>query len=214
MLQAFRCITDARNSRAGAPRLTSAALVTTVCVSVAMARQQGFLNPDVDEDDEEDLAGHNTAAFERQYLDDRSWELLKEDEHGRLVASSAVVNRRKRHRTVDARQRIRRGMIRYAVRACCQLVFNGLPCLLRRNAIDWARGRYTAQDNLLSQAQTSTNLIPQNFPYQSAERSLYTTSSCTRVFIPMATLSANTPTSRRYYKQAWCIRSCPGACSP
>jgi hypothetical protein len=79
------------------------------------------LNPDdfIDDDDEYDDQGtevHVTDAFERAYRDDRSWETLAEDEHGRLIASREVGGQRKRYRQVQDVSRVRRGLIRYVVK--------------------------------------------------------------------------------------------------
>lgn len=67
---------------------------------------------DDDDDAEEDVGGHRTDAFERRYLDERSWEALAEDEHGRLVASTTAAVQRKRVRAADTGERVRRGLIR------------------------------------------------------------------------------------------------------
>lgn len=69
---------------------------------------------DDDDDAEEDVGGHRTDAFERRYLDERSWEALAEDEHGRLVASTTAAVQRKRVRAADTGERVRRGLIRRA----------------------------------------------------------------------------------------------------
>jgi hypothetical protein len=68
-----------------------------------------------DDEDEDDLDEHKTDAFERQYLDDRSWENLVEDEQGRLVATQATVVQRRKLRSDRVTSRVRRGMIRYGL---------------------------------------------------------------------------------------------------
>lgn len=44
--------------------------------------------------------GESSRAFEREYVDDRSWEDLQEDEHGRLQALVRL------HRTCGSHHRI------------------------------------------------------------------------------------------------------------
>mmetsp|Transcript_28008 Transcript_28008/g.61303 ORF Transcript_28008/g.61303 Transcript_28008/m.61303 type:complete len:414 (-) Transcript_28008:554-1795(-) len=72
----------------------------------------------IDEDDELEAAEQEAGlqAYERQYADERSWELLEEDESGCLLPfDPTVLQRAKRQRLLSAAQssRIRRGMIRY-----------------------------------------------------------------------------------------------------
>ena len=80
-----------------------------------MSRAAAKLNENVDDSDEDEEQGtvaHVSVAFERTYRDERSWEVLAEDEHGRLVASRTT-NKLKRQRTVQDTSRVRRGLIRY-----------------------------------------------------------------------------------------------------
>lgn len=68
-----------------------------------------------DDDGDEDVVAHRTDAFERKYMDDRSWEVLVEDEHGRLVGAEAATLHKRRVRATDRTSRIRRGLIRSVV---------------------------------------------------------------------------------------------------
>lgn len=64
------------------------------------------------EDEDDEMEGeHRLEAFERQYLDDRSWENLVEKD-GKLVAQE-VGGQRKIARVEQAAGRVKRGMIRY-----------------------------------------------------------------------------------------------------
>jgi hypothetical protein len=64
------------------------------------------------EEEEDELEGeHRLEAFERQYLDDRSWENLVEKD-GVLVARQEVGGKRKSARVEQTAGRVRRGMIR------------------------------------------------------------------------------------------------------
>jgi transcription initiation factor TFIIH subunit 2 len=62
-------------------------------------------------------AAAELAAFERTYEDERSWEALAEDEHGRLRApddgGAGAAARRRRALAAAAAARVRRGLIRY-----------------------------------------------------------------------------------------------------
>ena len=74
------------------------------------------------EEEEDDVveAEHRLDAFERQYLDERSWENLVEKD-GKLLARQEVGRKRKSVRVEQTVGRVRRGMIR-----CCLLV---VPCV-------------------------------------------------------------------------------------
>jgi hypothetical protein len=65
------------------------------------------------EEEDDELEGeHRLEAFERQYLDERSWENLIEKD-GKLIARQDVGNQRKNARVEQATAgRVRRGMIR------------------------------------------------------------------------------------------------------
>eukprot|EP00892_Ulva_mutabilis_P008373 jgi/Ulvmu1/5908/UM026_0030.1 len=76
-----------------------------------MASLQSTLLIDGDDDDD-DVNEHVNQAFERQYLDERSWESLVEKD-GRLVSVQAAAVHRKRNRASTLASRVRRGMIRY-----------------------------------------------------------------------------------------------------
>lgn len=65
----------------------------------------------LEEDDDDGMDEHTTQAFERQYLDERSWENLVERD-GRLVSVQAATVYRKRVRADTIDSRVRRGMIR------------------------------------------------------------------------------------------------------
>jgi hypothetical protein len=69
---------------------------------------------DADTDGEEHVEAHRTDEFDRKYLDDRSWEVLVEDERGRLVAAQATTLHKRSVRATDTSSRIRRGLIRFA----------------------------------------------------------------------------------------------------
>jgi hypothetical protein len=77
--------------------------------------EQATLVP-MEESDDDDLGEHRVDAFERQYLDDRSWENLIERD-GRLVSVQAAGVQRKTARIEDTAGRVRRGMIRYPFQA-------------------------------------------------------------------------------------------------
>mmetsp|Transcript_11153 Transcript_11153/g.33448 ORF Transcript_11153/g.33448 Transcript_11153/m.33448 type:complete len:453 (+) Transcript_11153:338-1696(+) len=67
-------------------------------------------------DDGPEELDHESRAFEREYVDDHSWEDLQEDEHGRLRAlDPRAAQRAKRRRLLSeaVSARIRRGLIRY-----------------------------------------------------------------------------------------------------
>lgn len=68
------------------------------------------LEDELEDDDQLDV--HHTDEFDRRYMDERSWETLREDEHGRLVAAGQPTSQRKRVRAADAGVRIRRGLMR------------------------------------------------------------------------------------------------------
>jgi hypothetical protein len=89
------------------------------------ARAPALLEDDDDLDDQDMV--HKTDEFDRKYLDERSWETLAEDEHGRLIASGQAAVHRKRLRPAEGAVRIRRGLMRSASR---KLV--GPPLLLCR----------------------------------------------------------------------------------
>lgn len=76
------------------------------------------------EEEEEDVVEgeHRLDAFERQYLDERSWENLVERD-GKLVAGQEVRGKRKSARVEQTVGRVRRGMIR------CRLFV--VSCVLR-----------------------------------------------------------------------------------
>jgi len=82
------------------------------------------------EDDDDDIEEHKTQAFERQYLDERSWENLVEKD-GRLVSTKAATVHRKRTRADALDSRIRRGMIRSIAQIPHQLI--SLQMLLKSN---------------------------------------------------------------------------------
>ncbi|GAQ91083.1 putative von Willebrand factor type A [Klebsormidium nitens] len=70
-----------------------------------------------DGDLEAEEAGRDARAWEREYADERSWEMLQEDDAGLLRALDVTAQqreRRRRHLAAPA-ARIRRGMIRYLV---------------------------------------------------------------------------------------------------
>ena len=72
------------------------------------------------EDDEPDAqeVGRATAAWDKEYEGDKSWEALEEDEFGRLKApdqTAALRDRRERLRSAALGARLRRGLIRYCV---------------------------------------------------------------------------------------------------
>lgn len=66
-----------------------------------------------EQDDDDEMDEHTTQAFERQYMDERSWENLVERD-GRLVSIQAATVHRKRARVDTIDSRVRRGMIRSA----------------------------------------------------------------------------------------------------
>jgi hypothetical protein len=74
------------------------------------AKVARYLEEDQDEDDNAEV--HKTDEFDRRYLDERSWETLAEDEHGRLVAAGQSDVQRKRLRPTGTGVRIRRGLMR------------------------------------------------------------------------------------------------------
>lgn len=80
------------------------------------------------EDDDEDINEHTTQAFERQYLDERSWENLVERD-GRLVSIQAASIHRKRSRINPHDSRVRRGMIRSAPHLWGLLAFKACSAL-------------------------------------------------------------------------------------
>jgi hypothetical protein len=88
------------------------ALSRALACNSMTAAARTLLEDDFDQDDQVDV--HRNDAFDRRYLDERSWEALKEDEHGRLVASSHVTVQRKRARPEEGGQRLRRGLMRCA----------------------------------------------------------------------------------------------------
>lgn len=75
------------------------------------------LNGEAEEDDDEDEGnGRGNEAWERTYVDERSWESLQEDESGLLrpIDNKALYHAqyRRRFRTASA-TRIQKGLIRY-----------------------------------------------------------------------------------------------------
>ena len=75
-------------------------------------KQAIYLEDDQDEDDVAET--HKNDDFDRKYLDERSWETLTEDEHGRLIAANQTAVHRKRMRPTETGVRIRRGLMRCA----------------------------------------------------------------------------------------------------
>jgi transcription initiation factor TFIIH subunit 2 len=79
-------------------------------MSQSVPRAPACLEEDADEDEE--IGAHDHNEFDRKYLDERSWEALVEDEHGRLVTLGHGGVHRKRLRPAEASSRVRRGLIR------------------------------------------------------------------------------------------------------
>lgn len=81
-----------------------------------MAAQASIVEDEEGADTRAEELGESSRAYEREYVDDRSWEDLREDEHGRLQAlDPRMAQRSKRRRLLGqaAGARIRRGLIRY-----------------------------------------------------------------------------------------------------
>lgn len=73
---------------------------------------------DEEEEEEEEGGGRGTAAWEKAYGEDRSWDALQEDESGRIRIDDKTLyhsqyRRRRRRSLAAAGARIQKGLIRY-----------------------------------------------------------------------------------------------------